>query len=448
MSYGQGYHPQFAQGSSGYAPQHFQPQPGYHQQFAPQPSAYNPQTVPNPTTYNPQFVPISDDRVATELLPSEVWWRGKYLWLLTQGYTLRDRYNPQWRPSWYDNPNLGGRTLDSQFLLHENTIDAVCTKHGAITQVVLKRVDRFQGSDDPDEVGILGYFSTEDVSSDPRNHTCPLLEVLRDLEDDRKAIIVMPALRPYNSPKFDSVGEALDFIRQMLRDSPSSTITGSPIGELFVPIYVNYIYERCDRDVRSGSIMMNPSGIYNTHFDVWQPKRKADWSGRIRPDHTRTESPPKYYIIDFGRSKRYDEAGMPPSHPPVRGADTTVPELGSQSCDPFPIDVYTVGNLILADFIEGNPLDSTPITHQCFEFLRPLVIPMTAPNPRSRPSMQEALSAFDTIVSQQPGWLLRSQVKSSEKKSFGRRVGAGSAHWGRRLVYITRRLPAVPGTRR
>ncbi|TEB23474.1 hypothetical protein FA13DRAFT_1739917 [Coprinellus micaceus] len=419
MSYGQGYHPQFAQGSSGYAPQQFQPQPGYHQQFTPQQSPYNSQIFPNPATYNPQFTPAVPAYHQAFSAP-EQFWRDRYGWLLSQGYKLPVRYSPQFQPSPYDNT----------VILNPYVIDAVRSDR---VQVVLKCADRREGSDDLDEVGILGYFASEDVSDDPHNHTCPLLDVLRDPIDNSRAIIVMPAFRPYNSPKFDSVGEALDFIRQMLE------------GFAFL-----HEHRVAHRNVIPRNIMMDASGMYDAPFHVWKPKRKADLSGHIRPARTRTESPPKYYIIDFGHSKQYDEADMPPSHPPTHAyADRTIPEIrGSQPCDPFRIEIYTVGNLIMTDFIQGTPLDPRQPAQRGFDFLLPLATAMTAAEPADRPSMQEALDTFNAIVSQQSSWSLRSQVKRSKKRDIGHRVGEGSAHWGRRLVYITRRLPPVPGTRR
>jgi len=34
------------------------------------------------------------------LFPSEVWWRDRYHAIEAQGYELRQRYQPDWRPSW------------------------------------------------------------------------------------------------------------------------------------------------------------------------------------------------------------------------------------------------------------------------------------------------------------------------------------------------------------
>lgn len=35
-----------------------------------------------------------------DLLPGEVFWKNRYLFLHDRGYTLRPRYHPNWKPSW------------------------------------------------------------------------------------------------------------------------------------------------------------------------------------------------------------------------------------------------------------------------------------------------------------------------------------------------------------
>ena len=54
------------------------------------------------------------------------------------------------------------------------------------------------------------------LASDPRNHCVPFLEVIPCPDDDDLTIVVMPFLREFDSPDFDTMGEVLEFIRQML----------------------------------------------------------------------------------------------------------------------------------------------------------------------------------------------------------------------------------------
>jgi hypothetical protein len=64
------------------------------------------------------------------------------------------------------------------------------------------------------EIGL--FFSSEAMTSDPRNHCVPIYEVLQVPDDDDKLILVMPLLREFDDPRFDTVGEAVDFFRQVL----------------------------------------------------------------------------------------------------------------------------------------------------------------------------------------------------------------------------------------
>jgi len=80
--------------------------------------------------------------------------------------------------------------------------------------VALKRLDIPYH---PHEVEIMQYLSSEPLSSDPRNHCVQLLEVL-DLPDYKggsEQVLIMPWLRPFKSPTFDTVGEAVDCFRQL-----------------------------------------------------------------------------------------------------------------------------------------------------------------------------------------------------------------------------------------
>ena len=80
------------------------------------------------------------------------------------------------------------------------------------TVVSLKRIKR---DIHPHEVEIALYFSTEPLASHPRNHCVPIYEVLDVPDDENEVIIVMPFLREYNDPRFKSVGEAVEFFRQI-----------------------------------------------------------------------------------------------------------------------------------------------------------------------------------------------------------------------------------------
>ena len=88
----------------------------------------------------------------------------------------------------------------------------------------------------------------------------------------------------------------------------------------------------------------------------WHPSeecRNRENSGKAKY-YTPTQLPPKYYLIDFGISSRYDADELPVLEDPIHGADRTVPEFkhpDAPPCDPFPTDVYYLGNVFRMDFI-------------------------------------------------------------------------------------------------
>ena len=67
----------------------------------------------------------------------------------------------------------------------------------------------------PYEVEIGLYFSSEPLASHPRNHCVPIYEVLDIPNTDKEVIIVMPLLREFGDPRIKSIGEAVEFFRQV-----------------------------------------------------------------------------------------------------------------------------------------------------------------------------------------------------------------------------------------
>src|ERR1700733_3381150 len=94
---------------------------------------------------------------------------------------------------------------------------------------------------------------------------------------------------------------------------------------------------------------MYPEGFY-PHFS-YQDKR-PDFKGRARY-YARTQRPPKYYWIDFGISTQYDSVSSRFLEHRIWGGDRSVPEFQDNEGphDPFPTDVYYIGNLIKLYFI-------------------------------------------------------------------------------------------------
>jgi hypothetical protein len=84
------------------------------------------------------------------------------------------------------------------------------------TYVMLKLVHK---SDHPFEGDIGLFLRSGQLNSDPRNHCVPIYEVLQIPDDENATVIVMPLLRPFDNPKFQTCGEVMDFLRQVFEAS-------------------------------------------------------------------------------------------------------------------------------------------------------------------------------------------------------------------------------------
>lgn len=79
-------------------------------------------------------------------------------------------------------------------------------------RVFLKRVFT---ADHPYEASFGRLFSNEPNASDESNYCVPVYDVLDIPDNENFIIIVMPFLDPWNRPPFETVGEAVEFFRQI-----------------------------------------------------------------------------------------------------------------------------------------------------------------------------------------------------------------------------------------
>ncbi|RXW14656.1 hypothetical protein EST38_g11206 [Candolleomyces aberdarensis] len=188
------------------------------------------------------------------LNPGEKYWRDKYRWLLDSGYRLRTRYHPDWIPSWNTNPRLHYAACEDSIANHRIAIcDAV--KVDDNSTVILKRVSP---AGDTEELEIVEYLAEEPRKSDPRNHSVPILEILQPADQPVEKILVMPLCRPWDSPEFETLGEAAGCIRQLLEG-------------------VLYLHENriAHRDIKSDNFMMDTS-LFTKPFHPLSYNRSLD----------------------------------------------------------------------------------------------------------------------------------------------------------------------------
>ncbi len=101
------------------------------------------------------------------------------------------------------------------------------------------------------------------------------------------------------------------------------------------------------------NIMMDPMPLISeVPHPVWEHRSFVDPERRIKR-RIRTDHPVRYYIIDFGLSRKFSP-GEPHVAPIVFGGDKSVPEYKTApgDCDPFKVDIYHLGNMFREDFMQ------------------------------------------------------------------------------------------------
>ncbi|KAI8984969.1 kinase-like domain-containing protein [Trametes punicea] len=308
--------------------------------------------------------------IFAQLSPVEIYWRDRQPFFAEHGYMLRPRYQSDWVPSWQRDPTIYILDAEDRLSMHAmgpHLMDARRISDNAL--VLMKRV-----RSDSDELAIATYLSSDPLRDDPRNHCVPILDVLRDPEDEEISFLVMPFLRQVDNPPFETVGTLLDCCEQLLE------------GLVFM-----HEHGVAHRDCAYKNVMMDATALYPRGFHPMSQNCLPDAVMKPSPVLSRKDIPVKYYYVDFGISTRF----MPDD--PNRlvlgtlGLDRDVPELSDVvPYDPFKVDVFILGNLIgELVFLRHTNIDM-PILEQ-------LLHDMLARNPAERPSAAEALERFREI---------------------------------------------------
>ncbi|EJF57667.1 hypothetical protein DICSQDRAFT_68869 [Dichomitus squalens LYAD-421 SS1] len=351
-------------------------------------------------------------KIPPDLPAPEAWWRDRQQWLAERGYMLRPRYRPGWQPSWIVNPQkLKYEYEDMKPASSSFILDAVRTADNSL--VVMKKV---KSSRNPHEVEISQYLSSEALRSDPRNHSVPILDSFGVPDEPEITILVLPLLRACNDPSWQTVGEVLSFIKQIFEG-------------------LQYLHELhvAHRDCILLNITYDSRPLFPQMFHPRNPYKALDYQGP--PKHsTRTARPVKYCFIDFGLSRRYNPEDGPPREDPIRGADKSVPEFkdwNGEPLDPFPTDVYYLGNVIREARYHG------------MKFLDPLVQDMIQADPSKRPTIQEVVRRFDELLKRTRFWTLWLRpVPVNEETAVG--WYRNTRQLFRTVGYVLSRKSAIP----
>ncbi|KAJ3009450.1 hypothetical protein NUW54_g2779 [Trametes sanguinea] len=148
----------------------------------------------------------STRRGVFNFLTHEVLWRDRYDFLFKEGYRLRPRYHPDWRPSW-TGTNIGLEFCEDLVLLYTpDVMDATRVSDGSV--VAIKTVKR-----GGQELQIAQFSSSLDH---PANHCVRVLNVLQEPLQTSVTLMVMQYLVPWNDPEFIMIGDVVDFVSQVL----------------------------------------------------------------------------------------------------------------------------------------------------------------------------------------------------------------------------------------
>ncbi|KAH8988761.1 kinase-like domain-containing protein [Lactarius hatsudake] len=341
----------------------------------------------------------------------EIWWVEQQEALERAGYMLRPRYRPGWKPSWVGTDVRLLDYEDGQVQALRVCMDATRISDGR--PVMLKRLPSEEG---PYELQINKLFSTEPLSSDPRNHCARLLDVIQLPNED--PIMVQPLLRPFYDPPLQTYGEFVTFFAQICE------------GVQFM--HQNHV---AHRDCTWENVMFDPTNMYPESFHPVDRERSKDFRRKVK-GYSRTQRPTRYLLIDFGLSRRYDPAAGPPLDDPLRGGDKSAPEHqdGTTRCNPFPTDVYYLGNLVREDYLKKR---------KGFEFIEPLITDMVQADPEKRPNMDEVVSRFSEIKSKLSTWKLRSRIPR-KYEIWPVTAWKSVSHWYRTVGYVVGCKAAIP----
>lgn len=324
---------------------------------------------------------------------SELEWVQVYYFLQEHGYQLRQRYHPEWTPSWF--PQLASLEASASLLYWKKFEDGLSTCEANIVDAV-RTIDgspviiKFLRSKDRNSIPFAVFFSHELRRLEPRNHCAPLLDILSiPSADHRDAIaLVFPRYLDWDLWPFVQVGEIADFLAQLFEG-------------------LAYMHENhaAHLDISQANIMMDGLHLLQEPCHPANPILRADAQGEARHKHRfEGDRPVKYYFIDFDQSIRFDNITAICPIERLDGQVYQAPELLSPPYDAFRLDVFCLGHVILSQIL--NAYDNV-------EFVRPLVAAMMHADPSRRPTAAEIVSRFTEIrrllfpvdLAQDPGFL-------------------------------------------
>jgi len=245
------------------------------------------------------------------------------------------RYRVGWKPSWANKDQAG---LEYEYedantgTLGKSQIIIAATRIADKAPVMIKHV-----STDTPELSIMAKLSSEPLANHPDNRSLPLLDTVLLPDSDDSVYLIVPQLRPFHNPPFETPAEIMHCFRRYLQG-------------------LQFLHEHnvAHLDIDHANAMMDARSMFPRGFDTvtqeyYRPSDPLSERTRLKraPRVTRTLSDVKYYFIDFGLSKIYP-TGFDAADPLERGprGHVIAPEmLTGRLYDPMAADVYALGSL-------------------------------------------------------------------------------------------------------
>ncbi|KAJ1299984.1 hypothetical protein OPQ81_003832 [Rhizoctonia solani] len=345
---------------------------------------------------------LSFDNVNIASLPdkrseAEERWVSFQPYLLSKGYQLRARYQPDWVPSWKHSGGRASKAEDSLDPAPVRRLDA--TRVQDQQQVMLKMlVPPTEGNEGKNEFSLLKYFSSSPLKDHPDNHVVPCLESFPIPGVSSGQFVVMPLLSRYNEIPFYNLAEVHDFLQQ-----------------LFTGLLFMHKNNTAHLDIASPNVMMDARPLYTEPFHPFYQTLSLDATRILEPRYHRSQKHTRYYFIDLGYSVRFEDSSAPQT---VLGSQAREPAPEQETgvpYNPFSVDVYQLGKMIQKDVIPKI---------KGIRFLELLVHEMTRRNPTERPTLVHAQTSMNTAFLGISGWKYRWPFVPEE------------AEWRRRVWYI------------
>ncbi|KAJ1299617.1 hypothetical protein OPQ81_000688 [Rhizoctonia solani] len=218
---------------------------------------------------SPSFDDVSISSLPDKRSEAEERWVSFHSYLLSKGYQLRPRYQPDWVPSWY---RTGAKPLDCEDRLDSKPLRRLdATRIQDQQQVMLK------------------------ISS--RQPCCPMSRII-----------------PHPGSQLWPIrAEVHDFLQQLFK------------GLLFM-----HQNNTAHLDIASPNVMMDARSLYTEPFHPFYQTLSLDAKRILEPQYHRSQKHTRYYFIDLGYSVRLGNGATVRSVP--RGRVSTR-ENDSKGCD-------------------------------------------------------------------------------------------------------------------